>query len=237
MELSGPVLDVQALRYQRGRSAADPGFALDVPRLRLMPGQVIGVVGPSGCGKSTLIDLLALLRRPDSAQRFELGGHDVATLWQRADTDGCTRLRAVHVGVVLQTGGLLPSLHVHDNIALSQRLLGRPDADWIEHLMTALDLRGLDRRLPSQLSIGQRQRVAIARALAHRPALVLADEPTASLGLDHGPAALDLLLGLARDSSASLVLVSHDLALLRTKGVPLCPCELVDGRVRLAEVA
>ncbi len=230
--MSAAVVDVQGLAYAR-QAAGETAFALSVPRLHLAAGQVVGVVGPSGCGKSTLIDLLALLRRPASAQRFALLGQDVAALWQRGDANACTALRARHIGVVLQTGGLLPSLPVRDNIALSQRLLGRPDAAWAAQLLAALDLQGLAGRMPAQLSIGQRQRVAIARALAHRPALVLADEPTASLGVDHGPAALDLLLALARDAGSALLIVSHDLALLRSRSVPLAECRLEGGTVVL----
>jgi putative ABC transport system ATP-binding protein len=108
-------------------------------------------------------------------------------------------------------------------------LLGTPDAVWIDHLLGALDLQPLARRLPGQLSIGQRQRVAVARALAHRPALLLADEPTASLGADHGPATLDLLLDLSRSTGAAVVIVSHDIGLLRSRGVPLMPCHEADA--------
>jgi len=228
------VLHVEALRYRRpGVRNADSAFAMEVPELRLEPGQVVGVVGPSGCGKSTLIDLLALLRQPSGAMRFDLQGSDVAALWQRRDVDACTALRALHVGVVLQTGGLLPSLPVRENVMLSQRLLGAVDEAWVDHLLAALDLTPLGHRLPAQLSIGQRQRVAIARALAHRPSLVLADEPTASLGIDHAPAALDLLLSLARDSGAALLVVSHDIDLLRDKNVPLRHCAVHGDTVML----
>ncbi|MBX3604746.1 MAG: ATP-binding cassette domain-containing protein [Piscinibacter sp.] len=229
-----PVLHLEGLRYQR---AGDGGFAIEVDRLALAPGQSVGIVGPSGCGKSTLIDIVALLRRPTRVARFELQGSDAAALWQRDDVDGCTALRAAQVGVVLQTGGLLPALTVIENVRLAPRLLGTLDDAWIDHLLGALDLRGLGPRRPAQLSIGQRQRVAIARALAHRPALLLADEPTASLGVDHAPAALDLLLALARDSGAALLIVSHDLPLLRAKGVPLRACAVQGDTVVLQEAA
>jgi putative ABC transport system ATP-binding protein len=228
------VLHVEGLRFER----ADSGFAIQVDALRLAAGEVVGIVGPSGCGKSTLLDLVALLRQPSAVARFELQGVDVAALWQRRDVDACTALRAAHVGVVLQTGGLLPSLTLRENVRLGQRLLGRVDDAWVDELLTRLDLSGLGERLPAQLSIGQRQRVAIARALAHRPALVLADEPTASLGLDHAPAAMDLLLGLAGDSGAALMIVSHDIALLRGRRVPLRPCVMQGHTVVLqAEAA
>src|SRR4051794_36548548 len=97
-----PVLHVEGLHYSRPALAdRDGGFALVVEQLVLDAGQAIGVVGPSGCGKSTLVDLLALLRRPSGLRRFELMREDAAALWQSGAMDGCTRLRARHVGVVL----------------------------------------------------------------------------------------------------------------------------------------
>lgn len=232
------VLHVEGLVYRRPAvRGADGGFALQVDALRLAPGEVVGVLGASGCGKSTLIDLLALLRQPSRVERFELQGCDVAALWERHAVAACTQVRAEHIGVVLQTGGLLPSLPVRENVMLSQRLLGCEEPAWIDSLLNALDLAALGHRLPAQLSIGQRQRVAIARALAHRPSLLLADEPTASLGLDHAPAAIDLLLALTRDSGAALVVVSHDVALLRDKGVPLRRFKVRGDTLHLQEVA
>lgn len=229
MVAATPVLDLRALRYVRAPVAVgESAFAVRVEALTLTRGQAIGIVGPSGCGKSTLLDLFALLRRPSAVEAFELAGEDIAALWRRNAVEACTGVRARHIGVVLQTGGLLPSLSVADNIRLSQQLLGAPDEAHARALLDALDLSGLGVRLPQQLSIGQRQRVAIARALAHRPALVLADEPTASLGIDHADAALDLLLALSREHGSALVIVSHDVDLLRAHGMPLWHC-LAEG--------
>ena len=180
-----------------------------------------------------MIDLLALLRRPAQVDRFDFMGHDIARVWSAGGADACAAIRACHVGVILQTGGLIPSLPVWQNVTLPQQLLGRYDEAWGMELLRALDLAALGQRLPAQLSIGQRQRVAIARALAHRPALVLADEPTAALGVEHARAALDLLLTLTRESGAALLVVSHDVALMRGHNVPLLACISTDGVTRL----
>jgi len=229
------VLQVEGLRYERAAAPrSDDSFAIGVDRLVLRAGEALGLVGPSGCGKSTLIDLLALLRQPSRIDRFELQGSDVAALWRVRDVNACTGLRARHIGVVLQTGGLIPSLSVRENVLVSQRLLGQVDIAWADLLLESLDLDRLGARLPAQLSIGQRQRVAIARAVSHRPALVLADEPTASLGIDHAPVAMDLLLGLARDSGAALIVASHDVGLLQARNVPLRHCAARSGDVGAA---
>jgi putative ABC transport system ATP-binding protein len=231
------LLRVSDLSFRRAGADAESGFALEVPSLVLSPGEAVAVVGPSGCGKSTLIDVLALLRRPDAARCFEVLGEDIAALWANGGADACSAFRAERIGVVLQTGGLLPSLTVWENVTLSQQLLDRPDASWARSLLEALDLATLGQRFPSQLSIGQRQRVAVARALAHRPALVLADEPTAALGAEHAGPALDLLLTIGRAVGAALVIASHDRALLHAHGVPLLDCVCAGNLTRFERVS
>ncbi|MFZ9406287.1 MAG: ATP-binding cassette domain-containing protein [Burkholderiaceae bacterium] len=217
-----PLVDILEAGFERPRiGPSDPGFALKVPRLAIEPGEAFGLVGPSGSGKSTLIDLLAMLRFPGTARRFRICETDLLALQPRQAQAVTTALRARHLGVVLQTGGLLPSLPLLENVLLAQRLHGPPDLDWAMHLLHMLGIEALTRRLPAQLSVGQRQRAAIARALAHRPALVLADEPTSALGSGQAAAALDLLLSSAAASGAALVVASHDIDLLRSRGLPL----------------
>jgi putative ABC transport system ATP-binding protein len=230
-------LRVSELSFTRAAVDEESGFTLEVPSLTLLRGEAVAVVGPSGCGKSTLIDVLALLRRPHAVRCFELLGEDMAALWERGGADACSAFRAERIGVVLQTGGLLPSLTVWENVTLSQQLLDRSDAAWARSLLEALDLATLGARLPAQLSIGQRQRVAVARALAHRPALVLADEPTAALGMEHASAALDLLLTIGRAAGAALVIASHDKALLHAHGVPLLDCVCAGNLTRFERVS
>lgn len=198
------------------RVGDDRAFELDLTGIDLEPGDAIAFVGPSGCGKSTLIDLLAMTLRPDDVASFALADPrngteaDVAALWHAGNRDALGRLRARCFGYVLQTGGLLPFLSVYANIALTQRILGYEDRAEIEALARRLDIAELLAARPAKLSVGQRQRVAIARALAHRPPMVLADEPTASLDPVNADAVMGLFMDLIGTYGAALVLVTHD---------------------------
>jgi putative ABC transport system ATP-binding protein len=210
---------VEAATRRRGRAA--DGFRLEVPSFRVAAGECVALTGPSGSGKSTMLDLLGLVLRPDGARAFVMTRPDgtevdVAGLWQRDDRDALASLRARHIGYVLQTGGLLPFLTAGENIGLSRSLLGLGrGSTLVGRLIEALGLGQLLRRKPQALSIGERQRVAIARALAHRPALLLADEPTAALDPAQAMAVMRLLLDLAAELAVGTVVVSHDWDLVR----------------------
>jgi len=181
-------------------------------------GEVIGLSGPSGTGKTLLLELLGLLRAPDSggyrAERAEpMTGdiHDFAGYWQSPRAQAlCAAARAEFFGYVPQSGGLLPFLSVAENVAVTQRIAGRPDAAWQAELLHRLGLEEVAHLHPGPLSIGQRQRVAIARALAHRPFCVIADEPTAALDPDNARTALSLLIGAAQAGGTATFLSSHD---------------------------
>jgi putative ABC transport system ATP-binding protein len=220
---AGLVLDVRGASRQRGSDR--DGFRLDVPRLAVARGECVAITGPSGSGKSTLLDLLGLVLAPDRAERFALAtgpaaAADVARLWRTGDRDGLARLRARHIGYVLQTGGLLPFLPAIDNIRLSRRILGIDDGDGlVDRLIDALGIGRLLAKKPAALSIGERQRVAIARALAHRPTLLLADEPTAALDPGQAIGVMRLLLDLVRQFRITAVIVSHDWDLVAALGL------------------
>ena len=202
-------------------------FELVVGEVEIAAGEAWAVTGPNGCGKSTFLELAGLATRPDVARRFvlETGEEfiDLDALWAFGHLDMLTALRGRHFGYVLQTGALLPFLSVHDNIALGQRLAGRPNSARLQHLMDHLDLLPLAEAKPAQLSLGQRQRAAVARALAHAPAFVLADEPTASLDPENAELVLRLMLELVEDQGAALVVVSHDDILLNRLDLPRLP--------------
>ncbi|MBS0507079.1 MAG: ABC transporter ATP-binding protein [Proteobacteria bacterium] len=197
-----PLVQVQGLAKRYGAQSVFDNVDLEVRR-----GEFVAIVGDSGVGKSTLLNCLAGLDDWDAGrvlhQGLDLTGLDDAqrALWRRS-----------HVGFVFQAFHVLPHLDVAQNVGLPLLLLGRPDAARVGRMLAAVGLEGLGERLPYQLSGGQLQRVAIARALVHRPALLLADEPTGNL--DPGTAAriMDLLLAQTREHGAALVLVTHSAA-------------------------
>ena len=197
-----PAIRVDGLAKRYGDDTVFSGVSLKVAA-----GEFVAIVGDSGVGKSTLLNCLAGLDTWD-AGTIHLCGHDLG----QADDDQRARLRRAHVGFVFQAFHVLPHLDVAQNIALPLMLLGLPAAERglrVQAMLAAVGLDGLGQRLPQQLSGGQLQRVAIARALVHRPALLLADEPTGNLDPATAARVLDLLVQQTRETGAALVLVTH----------------------------
>lgn len=182
-------------------------------------GEAVGLVGPSGSGKSTLLMTMAGLERPDSG-RVIVDGTDLSGL----DEDKLARFRGRRIGIVFQSFHLVPTMTALENVALPLELAGEDDA--FERAEAEMQAVGLGHRLhhyPAQLSGGEQQRVAIARAIVPNPAILVADEPTGNLDENTGGSIIDLLFALKRDRGATLVLVTHDLAL----------AQLCDRTVRL----
>lgn len=199
------------------RLIENAGFRLQIPSIDIHAEENIALVGHSGCGKSTLLDLLALVLHPDKADGFSIspvGGEldDVEDLWRRKKRDRLSFIRKQHIGYVLQSGGLLPYLTVRENIELPRKLLKLPMDDSIPSISRVLGIhRQLD-KLPGLLSAGERQRVAFARALAHRPSILLADEPTAALDPITARKIMAVVMELIKGLKITLITASHDWA-------------------------
>jgi len=164
-------------------------------------------MGESGAGKSTLLNLIAGLDVPDSG-RIVFAGQDMAAL----DDAGRTRLRRARLGFVFQAFHLLPHLSVARNVGLPLALNGAANPAIparVEELLAAVGMLDRQHDLPNQLSGGEMQRVAIARALAHRPSLVLADEPTGNLDADSAAEVLAVLRTQLQRDNAAGILVTH----------------------------
>ena len=203
------------------------GADLDLPL-----GDCAALVGPSGSGKTTLLNLIAGMDVPDAGS-IEVAGRRVDGMDERERT----LLRRRHVGFVFQFFNLLPTLTVLENLLLPLELTGELGASGRERARSLLEEVGLGDRsgtFPDRLSGGERQRVAIARALVHRPALILADEPTGTLDRSTGDRVADLLLATVRSRGGTLLLVTHSNRLAARADRVL---RMVEGRVEVEEPA
>ena len=217
-----PLLNVSAA--SRSFFGSGVRFTLLVDRIELPRGSQIAVVGPSGCGKSTLLGLLSLALRPDRVDSMMLDGVDAAALWRGGQSDALTGLRSRSIGFVPQTAGLLPFLTLGENIALQQQILRRPDPEFVQAVCDALGIGRLLRKRPAEVSVGERQRAAVARALAHRPPVLLADEPTASVHPAQADEIIELMSNVASELGAALVITTHDRDRAAAAGFDIAPC-------------
>ncbi|MFC5910060.1 ABC transporter ATP-binding protein [Streptacidiphilus monticola] len=198
-----PLLSAAGLHKSYGPTPALAGadFAISA-------GEIVAVMGPSGSGKSTLLHCLAGIVKPDSGA-VQYAGQVLSDLSDARRS----ALRRSDFGFVFQFGQLVPELTCLENVALPLRLAGAKRreaearaAEWLDRL----EVRELAAKRPGEVSGGQGQRVAIARSLATRPRVVFADEPTGALDSLNGERVMQLLTAAARDTSAAVVLVTHE---------------------------
>jgi putative ABC transport system ATP-binding protein len=198
-----PLLVGKGLSKSFGRTRALDGAALSVSA-----GEVLAIMGSSGSGKSTLLHCLAGILRPDSGT-IGYGGADLVGM----DDKGRSALRRTEFGFVFQFGQLVPELSCLENVALPLRLIGnkrkQAEAKATEWL-TRLEVDGLAKRRPGDVSGGQAQRVAVARALVTGPKVVFADEPTGALDTRSARDVLRLLQEAVRVHGRTVVMVTHD---------------------------
>ncbi|MDJ0653052.1 MAG: ABC transporter ATP-binding protein [Xanthomonadales bacterium] len=198
-------MSVVALRGVTKSYPGAPHPVLERLDLEVSRGQAVALVGRSGSGKTTLINLVAGLTAADQG-RVEVMGEDIGGLSE----DGRTDLRRRHLGVVYQHFNLLPTLTAEENLLFPLALNGMErDQGQVQETLSSLGLEGAARQFPWQMSGGEQQRLAVGRALIHRPALLLADEPTGNLDLENAHQVMELLLQRCRQDGVALLLVTH----------------------------
>lgn len=176
--------------------------------LSINSGEFTALVGPSGSGKTTLLQMIGCLDQPTSG-RVTVDGKEVTSLNrnQRAD------MRKGHIGFIFQFFALIPTLTAYENVEMPLLLNGhspKERRDRVMELLKAVDLTDRANNRPDQLSGGQQQRIAIARALAPKPALILADEPTANLDTENGKQVMEIMKKLNQETGETFVFATHD---------------------------
>jgi len=202
-----PVIETRSLSKIYAAGTEAEVVALKDVDLKIEHGEFVAIMGPSGSGKSTLMNLIGCLDTPTSGT-YLCDGVDVATL----DAEERAMLRRDKIGFVFQGFNLLSRMSAQDNVAMPLSYARVPPAERKQRAAEALTAVGLGERMrhrPSELSGGQQQRVAIARALIHRPAILMADEPTGALDTRTGQEILALFDRL-RGEGHTIILITHD---------------------------
>ncbi len=182
--------------------------ALQGVDLSIGPGEFVSLSGPSGCGKTTLLNIIGGLDRPNGGDVF------VQDCWLGSLSNAdLADMRLRRIGFVFQAYNLIPVLSAIENVEFIMQLQGIPKRERRERareVLTAVGLETMENRRPAALSGGQQQRVAVARAIASKPAIVLADEPTANLDSKASDALLELIGALNKEHGITFVVASHD---------------------------
>ncbi|HEP1528696.1 TPA: ABC transporter ATP-binding protein [Streptococcus pyogenes] len=193
--------------FQDGRHEIN---ALKATDFSIEAGEFVAIIGPSGSGKSTFLTIAGGLQTPSSGQLI-IDGTDYTHLSEKERS----RLRFKSVGFILQASNLIPFLTVQQQLELVDHLTGSKEKAKANQLFDDLGIAGLKHQLPQELSGGERQRAAIARALYHDPALILADEPTASLDTEKAYEVVKLLAKESKEKNKAIIMVTHDDRMLK----------------------
>jgi putative ABC transport system ATP-binding protein len=223
-EAAGPLLRVSGVE----RSFPVGGQSLQVLKgidMQLMPRKLVMLRGRSGSGKTTLLNLIGGLDQPTKGE-IVFRGHS----FHRMSDDARTVVRREDMGFIFQAFALMPLLSAYENVELSLRMANRPRAEWKTRVTECLELVGLAKRMhhrPFELSGGEQQRVAIAKAIAHRPKLLLADEPTAELDSQMAAQIMNVFQTIIKTERVTICMTTHDPTILEVADHVY---EMVDGK-------
>ncbi|ALS21431.1 ABC transporter ATP-binding protein [Paenibacillus naphthalenovorans] len=224
IDTSKPLLTVTGVE----RSFSVGGHELHVLKgidMELFPTQLVMLKGRSGSGKTTLLNLIGGLDLPNRGEiRFK--EHWI----HQCSDDRRTYIRKTEIGFIFQSFALMPLLSAWENVELSLRMAGRPRSEWKARVAHCLELVGLGKRMhhrPFELSGGEQQRVAIAKAIAHKPSLLLADEPTAELDSQMGAQVMTVFRDIIRTERMTICMTTHDPTIMEVADRVF---EMVDGK-------
>ncbi|GIP36161.1 ABC transporter ATP-binding protein [Paenibacillus sp. J2TS4] len=224
IESEEPLLTVRSVH----RSFQTAGRKIHVLKgidMTLEPNRLFMLRGRSGSGKTTLLNLIGGLDQPDEGEIFFRGKP-----FHRLKDDQRTEVRRKDIGFIFQTYALMPLLSAWENVELSLRMSGAPKSQWKDRIKYCLELVGLSKRMnhrPFEMSGGEQQRVAIAKAIAHRPSLILADEPTAELDSQMGAQVMSVFRTIIDLENITICMTTHDPTILEVADHVF---EMVDGK-------
>ncbi|MBP1992763.1 putative ABC transport system ATP-binding protein [Paenibacillus eucommiae] len=223
-DLDSPLLTVKGIErsFQVGSQKLQVLKGID---MELKRSQLVMLRGRSGSGKTTLMNLIGGLDEPSSGEIFFLG-HP----FHKCSDDQRTHIRRQEIGFIFQSFALMPLLSARENVELALRMAGTPRSQWKSRVAHCLELVGLSKRMnhrPFELSGGEQQRVAIAKAIAHRPSLLLADEPTAELDSQMGAQIMSVFQSIIATEQVTICMTTHDPTILEVADHVY---EMVDGR-------
>ncbi|MDD3415041.1 MAG: ABC transporter ATP-binding protein [Lachnospiraceae bacterium] len=216
------VLQVKGLRKYYGK---EPNLikALDNVDMSVENGEFLAIVGPSGSGKSTLLHMIGGIDTPTA------GYVEIENRKLEGDSDALTIFRRKHIGFIFQDFNLIPVINVYHNIVLPLNLDGKePEQDFLDEILSCLDLKDKVDRMPGSLSGGQQQRVAIARALVTKPSIILADEPTGNLDSETSEKVVRLLKHTSNKYQQTIIMITHNLDVAKKADRII---EIRDGRI------
>ena len=205
------LLEVKSLSktYGSGETAV---HALKNVSFAVPKGEFVAIVGESGSGKSTLLNMIGALDTPTEGKVY-IDGKDILSM----DDNAMTVFRRRNIGFIFQAFNLIPELTVEQNIIFPVLLDDlAPDMEYLEELLTVLNLKERRNHLPSQLSGGQQQRAAIGRALFTRPSLILADEPTGNLDSQNSREVITLLKEASARFEQTIIMITHNPSIAQT---------------------
>ena len=221
----GKVLDIKQLRYIYSGLNDNLSFTITLKEMCLNSGDVKALTGVSGSGKSALLECIGLLHPDFTPEKFTLSDINI----KEANEKNKVKLRSCYLGFMPQVGGLLPFLSIEENIRLQQDIAKKADSnnvftsEYNSLLFSKMKSLGLGdnllKRYPHELSIGQRQRAVFFKSLAHKPKLILVDEPTSSLDPKRASEIFDFMKDMARDFEVAVLVVTHDAQLVHDKNI------------------